>query len=287
MPAVKKNPRNSLSLESRSYLKEISRIPLLTAEEEKDLGFRTQEGDLLAWQKLVKSNLRFVITIAKKYRGCGLSLPDLIGEGNLGLMEAARRFDPTRGVRFTSYAVWWIRQGILQALSRLGHPLRLPPKFSNTIFRLKKRATAGAAEIGTEPSVEEIAAELGFTTARLTYFLKASGNPVSLNQQIVEQGQVVLEDVLEQSSVPSPEESAAGRFLQEDLRQAVAHLNEIQGKVIRLRFGLDGGSPQTLQQIGKTMGVSRERVRQIETAALERLRHTRQAPALECYLRCA
>ena len=275
-------PKQS-SREMRLYLKEISKIPLLTADEEKVLGERVQKGDTAALQKLVESNLRFVIKIAKKYRGFGLSFLDLINEGNLGLIEAARRFDPERNVRFTSYAVWWIRQAILHSLTNMGHPLRLPAKISNAMFRMGRTITKKTAELKRRPTLKEIAEDLGMEEKELSAMVEVSGGATSLNQPLDEQGDLVLEDVLTDPSA-SIEDKLEEQFLNQHIGEALERLDENERNILKLRFGLDDGVSRTLKEIGDSMGLSRERIRQIEAKALNKLRHGRRARTLASYL---
>ena len=282
MPPSDKRPKQS-SREMRLYLKEISKIPLLTAEEEKELGARVHKGDSAALQKLVESNLRFVIKISKKYRGFGLSFLDLINEGNLGLIEAARRFDPERNVRFTSYAVWWIRQAILHALTSMGHPLRLPAKISNTMFRMGKTITRKTAELNRKPTMEEIAADMGMDEQELSSMIEVAGGATSLSQPLDEQGELVLEDVLQDKSM-SVEEELETQFLNKHVGEAMERLDENERKILTLRFGLEDGVSRTLKEIGDSMGLSRERIRQIEAKALNKIRHSRRARTLASYL---
>lgn len=270
--------------EMRLYLKEISKIPMLTVEEEREVGRRVQNGDREALQKLVECNLRFVIKIAKKYRGCGLPFMDLINEGNLGLIEAARRFDPTRNVKFTSYAVWWIRQSILHALSSLGHPLRLPPKISNTLYRVGNTITRKTNELRRKPRLDEIAVEVGLTERELSSMMELSGDAASLNQPIDDDGELVLGDLLEQTTLPSVESNTVSQFLDKHLNDALNELDESEEKVLRLRFGLDDDTPRTLKEIGDMMGLSRERIRQIESKALTKLRTAPKSDSLASYL---
>jgi RNA polymerase primary sigma factor len=278
------NKQNSLNREMRLYLKEISKIPLLSAEEEKELGRLVQKGDKDALQKLVESNLRFVIKIAKKYRGHGISFLDLINEGNLGLIEAAKRFDPNRNVKFTSYAVWWIRQSILHAISTLGHPLKLPAKVSNTLYRVGKTIAKSSHLLNRRPTLKEIADDVGITEKELNSALELSGDAMSLNQPLDEQGELVLGDMLEDSRGRSVEETTVSQFLQEHLNEALNELDKNEQKVLRLRFGLDNEPPRTLKQIGDKMGLSRERIRQIEAKALGKLRTNRRSASLQSYL---
>lgn len=283
MVTVKKNYKNT-NFEMRLYLKEISKIPILTTQEEKEIGRRVQEGDQTALQVLVESNLRFVIKIAKNYRGCGLPFADLINEGNLGLMQAARRFDPSRNVKFTSYAVWWIRQAILQSLSNLSHPLRLPPKISNTLYRVGNMINKKTNELRRKPRLDEIAAEVGIPVSELTSVLELGGGSISIHEPISDNGDLVLGDLMEQTILPSVEETVCSQFLEKHLDEALDELDSNEKKVLRLRFGLDDDTPQTLKGIGDRMGLSRERIRQIEAKALGKLRGTEKADRLATYL---
>ncbi len=266
----------------RLYLKEISSIPLLTVQEERELGRRIQKGDREALQKLVESNLRFVIKISKKYRGYKLSFLDLINEGNLGLIEAAKRFDPSRNVRFTSYAVWWIRQSILHAITNLGHPMRLPAKISNTLYRVGNTIAKKTNELRRKPTLHEIAEEVGITIEELASMLELAGDATSLNQPIHEEGELVLGDLL--ASGPTLEEGVTLQFLKEHVSEALDRLDPNERMVLRLRFGLDQGVSQTLKEIGDQMHLSRERIRQIEARALEKLRQNRRSETLASYL---
>ena len=277
------NKSKQSNREMRLYLKEVARIPLLTADEEKELGRRVQSGDTAALQKLVESNLRFVIKISKKYRGFGLSFLDLINEGNLGLIEAARRFDPERNVRFTSYAVWWIRQAILHSLTNMGHPLRLPAKISNTMFRMGRTITRKTAELKRKPTMEEVAADLGMDTQELSSMVEVAGGATSLSQPLDEQGDLVLEDILVDTS-PTIDEKIEEQFLSKHVGEAMERLEENERKILSLRFGLHDGVSRTLKEIGDSMGLSRERIRQIEAKALTKIRHSRRPRTLASYL---
>jgi RNA polymerase primary sigma factor len=270
--------------EMRLYLKEIAKIPLLSADEEKELGRRVQKGDKEALQKMVESNLRFVIKIAKKYRGHGISFLDLINEGNLGLIEAAKRFDPGRNVKFTSYAVWWIRQSILHAISSLGHPMKLPAKVSNTLYRVGKTIAKSSHLLNRRPTLKEIADDVGITEKELNAALELAGDATSLNQPLDKQGELVLGDMLEDTTVASVEETTISKFLKEHLNEALHELDRNEEKVLRMRFGLDDEPPRTLKQIGDKMGLSRERIRQIEAKALGKLRSNRRSASLQSYL---
>jgi len=255
----------------RLYLKEVARIPQVTPEEEKELARRIQQGDEEALRRLVEANLRFVIKIAKKYRGYGVPFVDLINEGNLGLIEAARRFDPDRNVKFTSYAVWWIRQAILQALSALGHPLRLPPKVANMVYRVGQTIQRQAGELRRRPTIREIAEELRVSERNLENILELAAPGISLSQPVDQEGDIVVGETISDESVHL-EEQAFSKIVQEILEEAMQELDPKERRILELRFGLKGNRTHTLKEIGKIVGLSRERVRQIEMKAIEKLR---------------
>jgi len=268
----------------RLYLKEISKIPLLTVEEERALGYRAQAGDKDALQKMIESNLRFVIKIAKKYRKSGLPFLDLINEGNVGLIEAARRFDPERKVRFTSYAVWWIRQAILHYLSQATQVYRLSPKTANILYRVATTLNKRRNEMTEFPSREVLAMEVGVSVKELNASLEATAGTLSLDHPIDENGDLTLGDALEQRIIPSAETSSATIFLKEKIQNSLGKLSTMEEKVLRLRFGLDDDNPLTLKQIGDRMSLSRERIRQIEAQALNKLRKSSSVNSLASYL---
>jgi RNA polymerase primary sigma factor len=274
----------ALNKAMRLYLKEISKIPLLTADEEKALGYRVQAGDKEALQKLIESNLRFVIKIAKKYRKSGLPFLDLINEGNVGLIEAARRFDPDRKVRFTSYAVWWIRQAILHYLSQASQVYRLSPKTANILYRVATTLSKRRSEQNENLSREALALEIGVSLKELNASLEATAGTLSLDHPIDENGDLTLGDALEQRSIPSAETRSAGIFLKEQVARSLGKLSAMEEKVLRLRFGLDDDNPLTLKQIGDKMSLSRERIRQIEAQALNKLRKSSSVGSLASYL---
>lgn len=274
----------SVNRAMRLYLKEISKIPLLTPEEEKELGRRTQIGDKAALQKLIESNLRFVIKIAKKYRKSGLPFMDLINEGNVGLIEAARRFDPERKVRFTSYAVWWIRQAILHYLSQASQAFRLSPKTANILYRVATTLAKRRAEETEAPSREVLAQEIGVTLNELNASLEATAGTYSLDQPIDDAGDLMLGDTLEQSAIPSADKTTVFNHMKDQVEKSLGTLNHMEEAVLRLRFGLDDDDPLTLKEIGDRMSLSRERIRQIEAQALNKLRRSSTASSLATYL---
>lgn len=278
------NKDKSLNRAMRLYLKEIAKIPLLTVEEERELGRRVQKGDKDALQKLIESNLRFVIKIAKKYRKSGLPFLDLINEGNIGLMEAARRFDPDRGVRFTSYAVWWIRQAILHYLSQAAQVFRVSPKTANILYRVATTLAKKRSEENETPTREALAREIGVSLNELNSSLEAAAGTLSLDHPIDESGDLVLGDTLEQKIMQSAEDTTITEHLKEQIGESLSSLSNMEERVLRLRFGLDDDQPLTLKEIGDRMNLSRERIRQIEAQALGKLRKASTAPALASYL---
>jgi RNA polymerase primary sigma factor len=278
------NKDKSLNRAMRLYLKEIAKIPLLTVEEERELGRRVQKGDKDALQKLIESNLRFVIKIAKKYRKSGLPFLDLINEGNIGLMEAARRFDPTRGVRFTSYAVWWIRQAILHYLSQAAQVFRVSPKTANILYRVATTLAKKRSEENETPTREALALEIGVSLNELNSSLEAAAGTLSLDHPIDESGDLVLGDTLEQKIIESAEDTTITQHLKDQIGESLSSLSNMEENVLRLRFGLDDDQPLTLKEIGDRMNLSRERIRQIEAQALGKLRKASTAPALASYL---
>jgi len=266
------------------YIREIAKFNPLTADEEKVLGRRIQQGDQEALRRLVESNLRFVVSYAKRYRGLGLSFLDLIHEGSLGLMEAAKRFDPERNVKFISYAVWWVRQAILHALSEHTRVFRLPPKLSGQVARVASARDKLAAELERVPTTEELARKTELSEEQVENLLLASGDDLSLSAAVGEEGSLELGDTLEQDSIPSVELEMIRSSFEQQIQAMVRELDEKEREVIRMRFGLDGEEPRTLQEIGATLGLSRERIRQIESRAKEKLRRSREVQGLRGYL---
>jgi RNA polymerase primary sigma factor len=266
------------------YIREIARFKPLAAEEEKVLGHRIREGDQQALDQLVEANLRFVVHYAKRYRGLGLSYMDLIHEGSLGLIEAAKRFDPGRNVKFISYAVWWVRQAIFHALSEHARVFRLPQKLSGQVSRLETAREKLKTELERAPTTEELAARTTFSKEEVERLLLAAGDDVSLSTAVGEDGTLELGDTLEQDTIPSAEVEMIRTSFERRIQDMVGGLDEKEREVIRMRFGLDGDEPRTLQEIGETMGLSRERIRQIESRAKEKLRRSREAHGLRGYL---
>jgi RNA polymerase primary sigma factor len=277
--------RGGTSSESlKKYLKEISRLPRVTPEEERDLGRRIQNGDMPALRRLVEANLRFVVSYAKRYRGCGLSFLDLINEGNIGLIEAAKRFDPEKKVKFITYAVWWVRQAIIHALSDQSGAFRLPQKQANLLYRIGKAQSNLRSELQRAPTTEEIAARMEVGVADVTNLLQVSDENISLSAVIDEEHDFHLADKLEQDTIPSADLVLLKNSLKRLLRNALTELDAKEEKVVRLRFGLDGGDPKTLKEIGEMMNLSRERIRQIEAQALEKLHRSQKCQQLRGYL---
>ena len=286
---MKRPPRDQTpdAVTLQAYLREIAAIPRLTPEEERELGARIQadrDGDAVG--RLAEANLRFVVSYAKRYRGLGVSLLDLIHEGNLGLLEAARRYDPTRNVKFITYAVWWIRQAIMHALSDQRRVFALPTKLSAVASRYGREVASLADRLDREPSPEEIAADLDISPSEAEALKFVSGSDVSLSDPVSqdEEDPRELGETLAQHSVPAAEDELLHDALLEQVRSALQELEPKEREVMELRFGLRGGEPQTLQQIGDRLSLSRERVRQIESRAKERLRRGRRAGDLRSHL---
>jgi RNA polymerase primary sigma factor len=277
--------RERASLDSLNvYIRDISRFKPLTAEEEKQLGRRAREGDQEALKRLVESNLRFVVHYAKRYRGLGLSYGDLIHEGSLGLIEAAKRFDPERNVKFISYAVWWVRQAIFHALSEHVRVFRLPQKLSAQVSRLSSAREKLKGELSRAPTTEELAERTALSTAEVEQLLLTAGDDVSLSAAVGEEGSLELGDLIEQETIPSVELELIRTSFERRIQSMVEDLEQKEREVIRMRFGLDGEEPKTLQEIGEALRLSRERIRQIESRAKEKLRRSREAQGLRGYL---
>jgi RNA polymerase primary sigma factor len=273
-------------LESRNlknYLDEISKFPALTDEDERRLGTQIRNGDKEALHTLIKSNLKFVVSYVKKYRGMGLSLLDLINEGNVGLIEAARRFDPARNVRFISYAVWWIRQAIIHALSRYSHIYNIPQKLSDQISLMKKKTAALKAELNRDPTREEIAKVMGVTVEDLEDLMILEERKLSLSEKYHDE-ELEVEDRISDEGTPSVEQQVVRNSVNEQIRELLDLLDEKEALVIKWRFGLDDDRPRTLQEIGDSLGLTRERIRQIEQKAMRKLGRSQRLQQLRGYL---
>ncbi len=269
----------------KRYLQEISKISPIDADREKVLGARALKGEQQAIKELVEANLRFVVSFAKRYRGCGLSFLDLINEGNLGLMEAAKRFDPAKDVRFLTYGVWWVRQSIVHAISEQGGAVRLPQKQANMVHRLGKTIKAMTTNLHRPPTREEIAEEMGTTVVNVTRLMQVASGEVSLSgNSDDEDDSPSLADKLEQEVIPGAEDVVFTAAFEAQLRDCVDALDPKEELVLKMRFGFDNGDPKTLKQIGDHLSLSRERIRQIEAAALQKLRRMQRCQTLKSYL---
>ncbi len=274
--------RETASLDK--YLQEIGKVDLITAEEEVDLAQRIKAGDRVALEKLTKSNLRFVVSVAKQYQNQGLSLPDLINEGNLGLIKAAKRFDETRGFKFISYAVWWIRQSILQALAEQSRIVRLPLNKIGSINKINKAYAHLEQEHERAPSSEELAEVLEMSENDIKESLKNSGRHISMDAPLVEGEDSNLYDVLRSGESPSPDQELMLESLRTEIERALSTLTSREADLIRLYFGLNGSHPMTLEEIGEEFDLTRERVRQIKEKAIRRLKHTSRSRILKSYI---
>ena len=268
----------------KMYLREIGKVPLLSAEDEIELAKRMEEGDEEAKKKLAEANLRLVVSIAKRYVGRGLLFLDLIQEGNLGLIKAVEKFDYRKGYKFSTYATWWIRQAITRAIADQARTIRIPVHMVETINKLIRVSRQLLQELGREPTPEEIAAELKMPEERVREILKISQEPVSLETPIGEEEDSHLGDFIQDDNVPVPADAAAFTLLKEQLGEVLSTLTEREQKVLRLRFGLDDGRARTLEEVGKEFNVTRERIRQIEAKALRKLRHPSRSRKLRDYL---
>ena len=268
----------------REYLKEIGSIPLLTQEQEQDLAKRKSEGDAEAGKKLVEANLRLVVSIAKRYTGRGMSFLDLVQEGNIGLMKAVEKFDYTKGYRLSTYATWWVKQSVTRALADQSRTIRLPVHMVEAVNRIRKAQRALAVKLGREPSNEEIGKEVGMSEKRVTELMQSSGDTVSLETPVGDEDGSNLGDFVAEDSNASTEEKAESVFLREEIEQMLQGLNPREREVIILRFGLESGHPLTLEEVGKRFKVTRERIRQIETAALRKLRNPSRSKKIRDFL---
>ena len=268
----------------RMYLKEIGKVPLLSADEEVELAKRMAEGDEEAKKRLAEANLRLVVSIAKRYVGRGMLFLDLIQEGNLGLIKAVEKFDYHKGFKFSTYATWWIRQAITRAIADQARTIRIPVHMVETINKLIRVSRQLLQELGREPTPEEIAAKLDMPVERVREILKISQEPVSLETPIGEEEDSHLGDFIQDDNVPVPAEAAAQTLLKEQLDEVLDTLTEREQKVLRLRFGMNDGRARTLEEVGKEFDVTRERIRQIEAKALRKLRHPSRSRKLRDYL---
>jgi RNA polymerase primary sigma factor len=266
------------------YLRDISAYPLINRDEEVRLAQCIRKSDQEALDKLVRSNLRFVVSVAKKYQNQGVSLSDLINEGNLGLIRAAHKFDETKGIKFISYAVWWIRQAILQALAEQSRIVRVPLNRAGTLHRIGKRANSLLQELGREATHAEIAEGMDITEEEVAKTMSISQTHLSLDAPLTPGEDNKLLDYLADNVNPTPDEQTFEKALTEAIEESLSSLKEREAKILRLYFGLDGEEPMTLEQIGSLLGITRERVRQIKEKALSRLRHVSRARALESFL---
>jgi len=274
--------RETASLDK--YLQEIGKVDLITADQEVELAQRIKAGDQIALERLTKANLRFVVSVAKQYQNQGLTLPDLINEGNLGLIKAAKRFDETRGFKFISYAVWWIRQSILQALAEQSRIVRLPLNKIGSINKINKTFARLEQENERPPSAEEIAKELDMTINDVKESLKNSGRHVSMDAPLIEGEDSNLYDVLRSGESPNPDKSLLHESLKTEIERALETLTPREADVVSLYFGLGDAHPMTLEEIGETFDLTRERVRQIKEKAIRRLKHTSRSKILRTYL---
>ncbi|MGQ9643393.1 MAG: sigma-70 family RNA polymerase sigma factor [Ignavibacterium sp.] len=274
--------RQAASLDK--YLSEIAKEPLLTPEEEIQLAIKIRNGDTFALERLIKSNLRFVVSVAKQYQNQGLSLGDLINEGNVGLMKAARRFDETRGFKFISYAVWWIRQSILQALAEQSRIVRLPLNRVGTLNRIGKEYGRLEQEFEREPSPEELANALEMDVEELSDVMLMNGKPMSMDAPFNQNDENSLHDVLINDELPSPDEELMNESLKAEIKSALNILNEREKEVLKLYFGIDTEQALTLEEIGEKFNLTRERVRQIKEKAIRKLRHNSKSKNLKSYL---
>ncbi len=272
----------------RLYLREIGKIPLLTPEEEADLAQRIVKGDKKAKDKMVESNMRLVVSIAKRYGGRGLDFLDLIQEGNTGLLRAVEKFDPDKGFKFSTYATWWVRQAITRAIADQARTIRIPVHMVETINKVLRTTRKLTTELNREPTNEEIAKELDMEPEKIDYVMRIKQDIASLDASVGREGDdedSVLGDFVEDEERDSPEDSAANQILKEQLAEIISTLTDREQKIIRLRFGIGGGRPHTLEEVGNEFAVTRERIRQIEAKALSKLRKNKDTKKLHEYLK--
>ncbi len=267
-----------------AFLKAISKIPLLSREEEIELAKRAKAGDKEALKKLVESNLRFVVSVAKKYLGCGLPLHDLIAEGILGLIEAARRFDPDKGVKFISYAVWWIRQSIMQALAQQTGAVKIPVKQAVLVNKITRSYGELLKKLGREPTTEELAEYVGMDPKEIERLLSICQVPLSLDTPIGDEEDTTFKDFLKGEGTAEVEEKVVQEELKQSIQEMLEQLTPQEKKIIIMRFGLDGSEPKTLREIGEKLGISRERVRQLETRAKKKMKEYALRKKLNVFL---
>lgn len=268
----------------RMYLKEIGKIPLLSQEEEQENAKRMTEGDEAAKQCMIESNLRLVVSVAKRYVGRGMHLLDLIQEGNMGLLKAVEKFDYTKGYKFSTYATWWIRQSITRAVADQARTIRVPVHMVETINKVSRASRSLVQELGREPTIAEISERLGLNEDKVTEVIKIAQEPVSLETPVGEEDDSHLGDFIQDDGAKEPSESATFNMLREQLAQVMETLTPREAKVLRLRFGLEDGRAHTLEEVGKEFDVTRERVRQIESKALRKLRHPSRSKILKDFL---
>jgi RNA polymerase primary sigma factor len=290
---AKKRRKTTISLGSEAdkvdegalalYLEDIKNHPLLTRAEEAELARRIREGDQLALEKLVRSNLRFVVSVAKKYQNLGMTLPDLIAEGNVGLVRAAQKFDETKGVKFISYAVWWIRQAILKALAENSKTFRLPINRATTLNKISKKEAELTQKLGREPKPEEVAAAMDMDVDEVRKLMNVSRKSLSLDAPLFEGEEKTLFSYLSDDETLDPEEQTFESARAKEIRETLDSLAPREAKIVKLYYGLDGNEPLTLREIGSIFNLSRERIRQIKERAIERLRHASRARRLEPY----
>lgn len=274
--------RETASLDK--YLHDIGKVELITAEEEVELARKIKEGDQAALEKLTKANLRFVVSVAKQYQNQGLSLPDLINEGNLGLIKAAQRFDETRGFKFISYAVWWIRQSILQALAEQSRIVRLPLNKIGTINKINKAYAYLEQEYEREPRADEIASLLDITEAEVKDSMRNSSRHLSMDASLTQDKDNNMYDVLKSEDSPTPDKGLLYESLKQEINRTISTLPQREADIIKLYFGLDSKHPMTLEEIGEKFDLTRERVRQIKEKAIRRLKNQSKCKNLKAYL---
>ncbi|MCI0561821.1 MAG: RNA polymerase sigma factor RpoD/SigA [Nitrososphaera sp.] len=290
MPRKPSKPRHFMAEISTDknlwlYLQEIGKVSTTTREEERELAEKIQKGDQKALNRLVEGNLKFVVKVAQSYQGCGLSLVDLINEGNLGLIEAAKRFDPSKKVKFISYAVWWIRQSILRALSEQGRTIRLPLKQGGLLAKLGKiYAELSQEKEGQEPTPKEIAERMDLSEEEVRTILEFSKKPISLDASAFEDENVTLMNLIASKDSLAPDQIVINQTLVEELQKLLDELDPREAMILRLRYGIDGEGPLTLEEIGERLHLSRERIRQLENRAKAKLKERADAKSLVDYL---